>query len=81
MAELVLTGSGRRRISSPVEMGPPATEDTLMALKQQGLLPAIWFVFSRKGCDAAVLSMHDLGIQLTAPKDEAFVANAIAHLR
>lgn len=29
-------------------------KDTLTQLKERDLLPAIWFIFSRKGCDLAV---------------------------
>uniref|UniRef100_A0A803MB60 DEAD/DEAH box helicase n=2 Tax=Chenopodium quinoa TaxID=63459 RepID=A0A803MB60_CHEQI len=32
----------------------PKVEDTLEHLKGRDMLPAIWFIFSRKGCDAAV---------------------------
>lgn len=32
----------------------PQVEDTLEHLKGRDMLPAIWFIFSRKGCDAAV---------------------------
>ncbi|XP_074309805.1 DExH-box ATP-dependent RNA helicase DExH15 chloroplastic [Silene latifolia] len=32
----------------------PQVEDTLKHLKEKEMLPAVWFIFSRKGCDAAV---------------------------
>ncbi|KMT07198.1 hypothetical protein BVRB_6g155210 [Beta vulgaris subsp. vulgaris] len=32
----------------------PQVEDTLEHLRGRDMLPAIWFIFSRKGCDAAV---------------------------
>ncbi|KAK9750897.1 hypothetical protein RND81_02G228800 [Saponaria officinalis] len=32
----------------------PQVEDTLRHLKGKDMLPAVWFIFSRKGCDAAV---------------------------
>ncbi|KAL9226282.1 hypothetical protein vseg_002113 [Gypsophila vaccaria] len=32
----------------------PQVEDTLRHLKEKDMLPAVWFIFSRKGCDAAV---------------------------
>ncbi|VFQ93132.1 unnamed protein product [Cuscuta campestris] len=32
----------------------PQVVDTLWQLKERGILPAVWFIFSRKGCDAAV---------------------------
>lgn len=33
--------------------------DTLSQLKGRDMLPAIWFIFSRKGCDAAVQYLED----------------------
>jgi ATP-dependent RNA helicase HelY len=39
-------------------------------LEAEGLLPAIMFIFSRQGCDAAVLQCLYAGIRLTTP-DEA----------
>lgn len=33
--------------------------DTLWQLKERDMLPAIWFIFSRKGCDAAVQYLED----------------------
>ncbi|KAJ3694882.1 hypothetical protein LUZ60_000259 [Juncus effusus] len=32
----------------------PQIQDTLNQLKQRDMLPAIWFIFSRRGCDAAL---------------------------
>lgn len=32
----------------------PQVMDTLWQLKSKDMLPAVWFIFSRKGCDAAV---------------------------
>ncbi|XP_042497950.1 DExH-box ATP-dependent RNA helicase DExH15 chloroplastic isoform X1 [Macadamia integrifolia] len=32
----------------------PQVKDTLWYLRQKHMLPAIWFIFSRKGCDASV---------------------------
>ncbi|XP_031124715.1 DExH-box ATP-dependent RNA helicase DExH15 chloroplastic [Ipomoea triloba] len=32
----------------------PQIMDTLLQLKARDILPAVWFIFSRKGCDAAV---------------------------
>ncbi|XP_057542956.1 DExH-box ATP-dependent RNA helicase DExH15 chloroplastic [Amaranthus tricolor] len=37
----------------------PQVEDTLEHLKVRDMLPAIWFIFSRKGCDAAVQYLED----------------------
>lgn len=37
----------------------PQVVDTLCHLKARDMLPAIWFIFSRKGCDAAVKYLED----------------------
>ncbi|KAK6922113.1 DEAD/DEAH box helicase domain, partial [Dillenia turbinata] len=37
----------------------PQIKDTLWHLKTREMLPAIWFIFSRKGCDAAVQYLED----------------------
>ncbi|PIA62311.1 hypothetical protein AQUCO_00200361v1 [Aquilegia coerulea] len=37
----------------------PQVIDTLRHLKAKDMLPAIWFIFSRKGCDAAVQYIGD----------------------
>ncbi|KAL8161564.1 hypothetical protein V2J09_013053 [Rumex salicifolius] len=37
----------------------PQIEDTLLHLRGKDMLPAIWFIFSRKGCDAAVQYVED----------------------
>uniref|UniRef100_A0A5B7C9E1 RNA helicase n=1 Tax=Davidia involucrata TaxID=16924 RepID=A0A5B7C9E1_DAVIN len=37
----------------------PQVIDTLWHLKARDMLPAIWFIFSRKGCDAAVQYLED----------------------
>ncbi|KAK9119581.1 hypothetical protein Scep_017674 [Stephania cephalantha] len=37
----------------------PQIRDTLWHLKERDMLPAIWFIFSRKGCDVAVQYLED----------------------
>lgn len=37
----------------------PQVMDTLSHLKTRDMLPAVWFIFSRKGCDAAVQYLDD----------------------
>uniref|UniRef100_A0A7N0TS69 DEAD/DEAH box helicase n=1 Tax=Kalanchoe fedtschenkoi TaxID=63787 RepID=A0A7N0TS69_KALFE len=37
----------------------PQVRDTLWHLKSRDMLPAVWFIFSRKGCDAAVQYVDD----------------------
>eukprot|EP01018_Ginkgo_biloba_P002355 Gb_35993 [translate_table: standard] len=40
----------------------PQVRDTLMHLRARDMLPAIWFIFSRRGCDAAVQYLEDSGL-------------------
>ncbi|EXB74741.1 DEAD-box ATP-dependent RNA helicase ISE2 [Morus notabilis] len=40
----------------------PQITDTLWQLKARDMLPAIWFIFSRKGCDAAVQYLEDFNL-------------------
>ncbi|KAG0628562.1 hypothetical protein M758_1G035800 [Ceratodon purpureus] len=40
----------------------PKIKDTLMQLKERDMLPAIWFIFSRKGCDLAVSYVEDCNL-------------------
>ncbi len=47
------SGSPRRGSGTDFVWRPPRRVDLLAELKQRQLLPVIWFVFSRKGCDQA----------------------------
>ncbi|KAI4328322.1 hypothetical protein L6164_020684 [Bauhinia variegata] len=40
----------------------PQVVDTLWQLQERDMLPAIWFIFSRKGCDAAVQYLEDCNL-------------------
>ena len=50
----------------------PRREEVVDLLADQGMLPAIYFVFSRAGCDRSVRWLIDSGTRLTA-RDEAAV--------
>src|SRR5690606_24907072 len=55
--------AGRGRVFTPTR------PQVLDRLDRSGLLPAIYFIFSRQGCDAAVLQcLHD-GVRLTTPAE------------
>ncbi|WP_426560322.1 DEAD/DEAH box helicase [Angustibacter sp. McL0619] len=49
--------------------GVPRRSDVVSQLERAGLLPAITFIFSRAGCDAAVKQCLDAGIRLTTPEE------------
>jgi ATP-dependent RNA helicase HelY len=62
----------------------PGRVELVEKLDAEGLLPAIVFVFSRAGCDAAVQQVMDARITLTSPDERAEIGAAVdaacAHL-
>jgi ATP-dependent RNA helicase HelY len=58
---------------------PPARPDVIRTLDSEGLLPAITFVFSRAGCDAAVAQCLRSSLRLTTEADQAQIAEVIDH--
>ncbi|HZA15698.1 MAG TPA: DEAD/DEAH box helicase, partial [Pseudonocardiaceae bacterium] len=50
---------------------PPARADVVARLDRDALLPAITFIFSRAGCDAAVSQCVRSGLRLTTPEESA----------
>ena len=71
--------AGTRRYAAP------RRHETCELLRSQRLLPAIYFIFSRRGCDAAATTVVDRGLRLTTPAaaDEItrIAEAATAHLR
>ncbi|GEN78899.1 DEAD/DEAH box helicase [Actinotalea fermentans] len=57
-------GGGRR---------PPPRFAVVEVLDRDGLLPAIFFVFSRAGCDAAVQQCLTAGLRLTTPEQASLI--------
>jgi ATP-dependent RNA helicase HelY len=64
---------GRRRL----RLFTPRRVEVVDRLWSEDMLPAIYFVFSRAGCDDAVRQCLDAGLRLTSPEDRAEV-HAIA---
>ena len=58
---------------------PPSRPDVIRMLDADGLLPAITFVFSRVGCDAAVTQCLRSSLRLTTEADRARIAEVIDH--
>jgi ATP-dependent RNA helicase HelY len=56
---------------------PPARPDVVERLDRAGLLPAITFVFSRNGCDAAVNQCLRSGLRLTDERERAEIAQIV----
>ncbi|GAB2838450.1 DEAD/DEAH box helicase [Actinocorallia aurea] len=65
--------SGRRRDHRPVRFRPPSRPDVIERLDRAGLLPAITFIFSRNGCEAAVSQCLYSGLRLTSREDAQLI--------
>ncbi|MFL6056872.1 MAG: DEAD/DEAH box helicase [Actinoallomurus sp.] len=61
--------SGRWRERRPERYRPPSRGDVIDRLDRAGLLPAITFIFSRAGCDAAVEQCMYSGLRLTSKEE------------
>ncbi|HSY15386.1 MAG TPA: DEAD/DEAH box helicase, partial [Jatrophihabitantaceae bacterium] len=59
---------------------PPSRPDVITRLNREGLLPAITFIFSRAGCDAAVRQCVHAGLWLTEPQEREPI-RALVELR
>ena len=71
-------GGGRRGDTSHrPRYRAPARPDVVARLDNAGLLPAITFVFSRNGCDAAVHQCLLAGLRLTDEAERAEIAEII----
>ena len=67
-------GRGRSR---PSIYRPPSRPDVIGTLDREGLLPAITFIFSRAGCDAAVKQCLRSSLRLTSDEERARIAGVI----
>jgi ATP-dependent RNA helicase HelY len=63
-------GRGRRNLG-------PSRPEIVDRLDGEGLLPAITFVFSRAGCDAAVQQCLHAGLRLTDPDERAEIRELV----
>ena len=63
---------------------PAHRGEVIAALERAGLLPAITFIFSRNGCEAAVSQLLSYGTQLTTPEEaatiRAYVSERVANI-
>jgi ATP-dependent RNA helicase HelY len=75
---------GNRSVGNGRRVWVPNRIDVIDRLERQGLLPAITFIFSRAGCDAAVQQCLNANLRLTTPdeRDEilAFVEERCSEL-
>jgi ATP-dependent RNA helicase HelY len=61
----------------PTIYRPPSRPDVISMLDHEGLLPAITFVFSRAGCDAAVKQCLRSSLRLTTDEERVRIAEVI----
>jgi ATP-dependent RNA helicase HelY len=80
-------GSNRgrgRQVGNGRRVWIPSRAEVAIQLDRDGLLPAIVFIFSRLGCDAAVQQCLNANIRLTTPQERdeiyAFVEEHCAHI-
>ncbi len=73
--------NGRRTADGGGGIGPnrrtPPRFIVIDALNADALLPAIYFVFSRAGCEAAVDQCLKAGLRLTSPQEEATIRSVV----
>jgi ATP-dependent RNA helicase HelY len=70
--------SGGARGKGAARYRTPSRPDVIERLDAAGLLPAITFIFSRAGCDAAVRQCLVAGLRLTTPEESAEIGRVVA---
>ncbi len=70
-------GRGARGARRPARFRVPRRPDVIDRLDAAGLLPAITFIFSRAGCDAAVAQCLAAGLRLTTPQEAAEITDLV----
>jgi ATP-dependent RNA helicase HelY len=58
-------------------LAPPGRVETVELLDRKGLLPAIYFIFSRAQCDGAAKSCVDAGLDLTSAEERARITEIV----
>jgi ATP-dependent RNA helicase HelY len=71
-----ISRSGRRQPSG-VQLRPPRRSELVRELQRRTWLPAIIFVFSRDGCDAAVDQLVRDGVRLTSGNEQAMIRQLV----
>jgi ATP-dependent RNA helicase HelY len=55
----------------------PRRADVVLRLHKSGMLPAIYFIFSRAGCDAGVTHCLEAGAELTTPEEKKLIEEQV----
>ncbi|MGZ8802127.1 MAG: helicase-related protein, partial [Mycobacterium sp.] len=69
---------GRGRIGRPSLYRTPGRPEVIGVLEHAGLLPAITFIFSRAGCEAAVKQCLRSSLRLTTDEERGRIAEIVA---
>ena len=59
----------------------PPVENTIAVLSQKDMLPAIWFIFSRKDCESAVKNLAKARTSLTSQEERKTIQSMVESLR
>jgi ATP-dependent RNA helicase HelY len=70
-------GRGRQAAGRARRWLVPSRFEVVDRLDREGLLPAILFIFSRAGCDAAVQQCMAAGLRLTTPEERAEIRRIV----
>lgn len=55
----------------------PSRFEVVEELARSRMLPAIYFIFSRSGCDAAAMRLADTGVRLTSPEERSTIRDIV----
>jgi ATP-dependent RNA helicase HelY len=75
VSRLLQKGRGRHR-----RFAPPRRLEVIEELQHDALLPAIYFIFSRAGCDQAAEFVAGAGLGLTTPGERAEIRERVGTL-
>jgi ATP-dependent RNA helicase HelY len=71
-------GNGHGGVTASVDRRPtPKRFAVLTALRDAGLLPVIYFIFSRAGCEGAVDQVMRSGLTFTSPKEQSEIRRIV----
>ena len=70
-------GAAHRSHREKSHFRPPSRGDMIRSLDRADLLPAIVFIFSRQGCDAAVKQVLGSGVELTDAAERAAIIEIV----
>jgi ATP-dependent RNA helicase HelY len=87
-----VTRDGRRRVNPRLEhmlglergrrrrFKTPSRSDVVEELAESSMLPAIYFIFSRAGCDSAAARLADSGMRLTMAEERSSIRDIVEEM-